>query len=619
MALNIDTIRSLDANKTYYLANSTGQIKEAGAWQKFKCFFGIGDARQKVQNLIDAVKIALLKEVGESDNAKLTADIKSYDDDRYIDLSASGRSLAEIANRFAAANAEKLASKAAKAICAKYIQSLLKDSVMPSLPPSQQGSRPDFIAYLERAAKPIVDHPPMKELADGRQVLDEDALAARLGDALYRDASTDLVHIAKSERLGCPRFDKKYLDHVFKTLYDGNGVRNDKTIDDLQPALDFRLERARHAGPNEKTQPEVYREYMNIVKPLLEKYADDPDVLSIKITLYRMSASSKVAAALAYAADKGKDVVCLLELRARFDEQNNIDYSELLEDAGCRVVYGLPEHKVHSKLCVITGSRDGNIFHITQVGTGNYNEVTCEQYTDLALITADEAAGAEAEEVFASMINGELPPETHTLWIAPKSFKTKVMEYLDGEIAKGDEGHVAIKCNSMNNPDIMEKLIECSKAGVRVELFIRGICCLLPGIPGLTENITVSSIVGRWLEHSRIYSFGDGDEQRIFIGSGDLLNRNLERRVEAFIEVKTADTREQINHILDSLRVDREKSRTMQSDGTYIREPGGEGTSSQEELYRYFSGLRFSLDDGKEDLKAPEKSSFWRRLFGGRS
>ena len=166
MALDIDTIRSLDASKTYYLANSTGQIKEAGAWQKFKCFFGIGDARQKVQNLIDAVKIALLKEVGESDNAKLTADIKSYDDNRYIDLSASGRSLAEIANRFAAANAEKLASKAAKAICAKYIQSLLKDSVMPSLPPSQRGSRPDFIAYLERAAKPIVDHPPMKELAD---------------------------------------------------------------------------------------------------------------------------------------------------------------------------------------------------------------------------------------------------------------------------------------------------------------------------------------------------------------------------------------------------------------------------------------------------------------------
>ena len=316
MALDIDTIRSLDASKTYYLANSTGQIKEAGAWQKFKCFFGIGDARQKVQNLIDAVKIALLKEVGESDNAKLTADIKSYDDNRYIDLSASGRSLAEIANRFAAANAEKLASKAAKAICAKYIQSLLRDSVMPSLPPSQQGSRPDFIAYLERAAKPIVDHPPMKELADGRQVLDEDALAARLGDALYRDASTDLVHIAKSERLGCPRFDMKYLDHVFKTLYDGNGVRNDKTIDDLQPALDFRLERARHAGPNEKTQPEVYREYMTIVKPLLEKYADDPDVLTYfldHVHLYVFRSNGKMR-------PKEEVEATLAGIRANFNE-----------------------------------------------------------------------------------------------------------------------------------------------------------------------------------------------------------------------------------------------------------------------------------------------------------
>ncbi len=168
MSLNIDTIRSLDANKTYYLANSTGQIKEAGAWQKFKCFFGVGDGRQKVQNLIDAVKLSLLEASGESDNAALSADIQTYDDDRYIDESASGRSLAEIANRFAAANAKKIASKAAGEVCAKHIQALLKDSVMPSLPPSQKGLRPDFIAFLERAAKPVVDNPPLKELANGR-------------------------------------------------------------------------------------------------------------------------------------------------------------------------------------------------------------------------------------------------------------------------------------------------------------------------------------------------------------------------------------------------------------------------------------------------------------------
>ena len=328
---------------------------------------------------------------------------------------------------------------------------------------------------------------------------------------------------------------------------------------------------------------------------LIYEAADDPEVLSIKITLYRMSASSKVAAALAYAADRGKNVLCLLELRARFDEQNNIDYSELLEDAGCHVIYGLPEHKVHSKLCVITRQHNGNLSYITQVGTGNYNEITCEQYTDLTLITSNTDVGEEAEAAFAALRAGELPPEMHTLWVAPLSFKTRVLEFLDREIAKGPAGHVAIKVNALNNPDLMDKLIECSQAGVQVELFIRGICCLRPGVPGKTDNIKVTSVVGRWLEHSRIYSFGSGEEERLFIGSGDLLNRNLERRVEAFIEVTTPDTRAQIRRILDALRSDREKSRTMQPDGSYIREENGAGTSSQEALYQYFSRQKVSL------------------------
>ena len=330
---------------------------------------------------------------------------------------------------------------------------------------------------------------------------------------------------------------------------------------------------------------------------LIYEAADDPEVLSIKITLYRMSASSKIAAALAYAADKGKDVLCLLELRARFDEQNNIDYSEMLEDAGCRIIYGLPEHKVHSKLCLITRQHGGNIETITQVGTGNYNEITGEQYTDLSLITADPEAGKDAEATFQALLRGELPPEAHTLWVAPLSFKSRVLEYLDREIAKGARGRVAIKCNAMNNPEIMEKLIECSQAGVQVELFIRGICCLRPGIPGKTENITVKSVVGRWLEHSRVYCFGEGEDEKLFIGSGDLLNRNLERRVEAFVEIRTPETREQIHEILNALREDREKSRTMQPDGSYIREPDGAGTSSQERLYQYFSKRRVSLDE----------------------
>ncbi len=365
---------------------------------------------------------------------------------------------------------------------------------------------------------------------------------------------------------------------------------------------------------------------------LIYEAADDPEVLSIKITLYRMSASSKIAAALAYAADRGKDVLCLLELRARFDEQNNIDYSELLEDAGCRVIYGLPQHKVHSKLCVITRQRGGNLSYITQVGTGNYNEVTGEQYTDLSLITADQTAGEDGEAAFAAMLAERLPDTARTLWIAPLHFKDKVLEFLEQEREKGVAGRVAIKVNSMNNREIMEKLIQCSQAGVKIELFIRGICCLRPGIPGMTENITVKSVVGRWLEHSRVYSFGEGAEQRLFIGSGDLLTRNLERRVEAFMEVKTPDTRAQVNMVLDCFRRDKEKSRTMQADGRYTREEGGAGTSSQEALYQYFSGIHLSLPapaaappaQSRESVKPrtipqepPKSGPLWTRLRRG--
>ena len=349
---------------------------------------------------------------------------------------------------------------------------------------------------------------------------------------------------------------------------------------------------------------------------LIYEAADHPDVRSIKITLYRMSGSSKIAAALAYAADRGKDVLCLLELRARFDEQNNIDYSEMLEDAGCRIIYGLPDHKVHSKLCVITRERNGKVSRITQIGTGNYNEVTGEQYTDLFLITAREQAGLDAEAAFEALEAGEIPPEAKELWIAPLSFKSRVLEMLDRELEKGEDGRVAIKVNALNSREVMEKLIECSQAGVRVELFIRGICSLLPGIPGLTENITVSSVIGRWLEHSRIYSFGEGADQRLFIGSGDLLNRNLERRVEAFVEAVTPDTRDQLNEILSALRADREKSWHMRADGTYSRDKNGGETSSQEALYRYFSTRKVSLEEAApapRTVSSPEEPEPSRR------
>ena len=367
--------------------------------------------------------------------------------------------------------------------------------------------------------------------------------------------------------------------------------------EERRPARDIGLKKGEYFAYIEKRDLLMSFPFQSMLSfvDLIYEAADDPEVLSIKITLYRMSGSSKVAAALAYAADRGKDVLCLLELRARFDEQNNIDYSEMLEDAGCRVIYGLPDHKVHSKLCVITRRHEGGVSRITQVGTGNYNEVTSEQYTDLSLITARDDVGRDAEAAFAALSAGELPPEAHSLWIAPLSFKPRVLELLDREIEKGEDGRVSIKVNALNNRELMEKLIECSQAGVKVELFIRGICSLRPGIPGFTDNITVSSVVGRWLEHSRIYSFGEGEDQRIFIGSGDLLNRNLERRVEAFIEAVTPDTREQLRRVLDALRKDREKASLMQPDGSYVRAGNEPGTSSQEALYRYFSARKVSL------------------------
>ena len=321
---------------------------------------------------------------------------------------------------------------------------------------------------------------------------------------------------------------------------------------------------------------------------LLYEAADDPEVLSIRITLYRLSASSKVAAALAYAADRGKDVLCLLELRARFDEQNNIDYSEVLEDAGCHVIYGLPDMKVHSKLCLITRQTGNGVEYFTQVGTGNYNETTSELYTDLSVMTSDPAVGRDAAQTFEALATGQVPGETEALWVAPRSYRSRVLELLEREIRKGSGGRVVIKVNSMNDLTVMRALIRASQAGVKVELFIRGICCLLPGVPGCTDNITVHSIVGRYLEHSRIFAFGEGEDLRIYVGSGDLLNRNTQRRVEAFIACDRPETRRDVLEILSALREDREKSWTMHSDGSYTKENVEPGTASHDRLYRYF-------------------------------
>ena len=345
---------------------------------------------------------------------------------------------------------------------------------------------------------------------------------------------------------------------------------------------------------------------------LLYEAADDPSVVSIKISLYRLANHSKIASALAHAAEKGKEVLCVLELRARFDEQNNIDYATMLEEAGCSGIYGLSDYKIHAKLCLITRKVHNQIQYITQVGTGNYNEKTSELYTDLSFISTDPKMGEDATRVFQALCVGEVVESTERLWVAPNCFESNVLRYIQEQIdlaRSGGEGYVFIKVNSLNDMEIMEKLIEASQAGVKVEMVIRGICCLCPGIPGYTDNIRIKSIVGRYLEHSRIFIFGTGEQQRIFMGSGDLLNRNTRRRVEVFAEVRDGDPRREILHLVDAIRMDNQNSWEMLSDGSYVKDNSdhAEPLDSHTYLHHYFE-KPFELPPAKLSLK--------ERLFG---
>ena len=345
---------------------------------------------------------------------------------------------------------------------------------------------------------------------------------------------------------------------------------------------------------------------------LLYEAGDDPSVLSIKISLYRLANHSKIASALAHAAEKGKDVLCVLELRARFDEQSNIDYATMLEEAGCTVIYGLSDYKIHAKLCLITRKEHNQIHYITQVGTGNYNEKTSEQYTDLSFISSDPLMGEDATRVFQALCVGEVVDSTQSLWVAPNCFEQNVLRYIQEQIdacRAGKEGYIFIKVNSLNDMEVMEKLIEASQAGVKVEMVIRGICCLCPGIEGYTDNIRIKSIVGRYLEHSRIFIFGIGDDRRIFMGSGDLLNRNTRRRVEVFAEVKSDAARQDILHLVEAIRMDNQNSWEMLPDGSYYRatDEHKEPLDSHTYLHEYF----------ERPLELPpKKASLRERLFG---
>ena len=306
---------------------------------------------------------------------------------------------------------------------------------------------------------------------------------------------------------------------------------------------------------------------------MIREAANDPAVLAIRITIYRLASKAKLVEYLCAAAENGKDVTALIELRARFDEHNNIDWSERMEEAGCKIIYGFEDYKVHSKICLITRRERGAVRHITQVGTGNYNEKTAKQYTDVSLITADERIGQDAGAFFNNMALGNLSGRYSRLFVAPTSLKNNILALMDEQIAKGKDGYILLKFNSLTDIDVIAKLREASCAGVTVEMIVRGICCLLPGVPGHTENITVTSIVGRFLEHSRIYVFGRGDEEKMYISSADLMTRNTERRVEIACPIDDPAVRARLHDILYAMQHDTVKARVLQPDGTYCKKP----------------------------------------------
>ena len=323
---------------------------------------------------------------------------------------------------------------------------------------------------------------------------------------------------------------------------------------------------------------------------LLDEASQDPNVASIKMTLYRVAKNSKIVKSLINAAENGKEVVVLVELRARFDEENNIDWSKRLEESGCHVIYGLDGLKVHSKLCLITYKNTQGVQYISQVGTGNYNENTAKLYTDLSLMTSNREIGEEINSVFNHLSLGETENDSELLMVAPHCMISRIFDYIDEQIAlakNGQEAYVGFKCNSVTSKEMINKLIEASQAGVKIEMIVRGICCIIPGVKNLTENIRIISIVGRYLEHSRIYIFGKGENQKVYISSADLMTRNLERRVEVAAPILDEKIKQRILSMFNTMLKDNVKACELMSDGSYKRIKNKEDSlNSQEHFFK---------------------------------
>ena len=317
---------------------------------------------------------------------------------------------------------------------------------------------------------------------------------------------------------------------------------------------------------------------------LLKESASDPAVVSIKITLYRLASNSRIASILCDAAENGKEVTVLVELRARFDEKNNIGWSERLEEAGCCILYGPDSYKCHSKVCLITRMEEGRAVQITQVGTGNYNEKTSKIYSDLSFFTADPAIGRDAVAFFQNMLVGNLQGQYHKMLVAPSNMHQKLCELIEQQTKLGSQGSISIKCNSLTERPVIDALVRASRAGVRIRMNIRGICCLRPGIPRVTANISVRSVVGRFLEHARIYCFGQGQQARVYIGSADLMTRNLRRRVEVLVPILDEQVKAGLQEYLELIFADTLKARLLQPDGSYVPVLPSAGSSTAESV-----------------------------------
>lgn len=353
-------------------------------------------------------------------------------------------------------------------------------------------------------------------------------------------------------------------------------------------------------------------ESMDPFLKLIKEASTDPDVMTIKITIYRLAKKTRLVEYLCAAAENGKEVTALIELRARFDEQNNIEWSERMEEAGCRVLYGFDGYKVHSKICLITYRSKNEIKYITQIGTGNYNEKTAKLYTDYSLMTANQSIGEDAAVFFKNMSIGNLDGTYKNLIVSPTSLKQKILALMDEEIQKGEQGRIVMKMNSVTDMDFIRKVAEASRAGVKVDLIVRGICCILPGIAQETENLTVTSIVGRYLEHPRVFVFGTGAEQKVYIGSADMMTRNTEKRVEVACPILNEEIKKRLVRNLHVMLADNVKARVMTSDGTYRKKKvEGKAINSQEIF------MKEALM-AKRVEKKPKKQTFlqkMRRLF----